>query len=283
MSAPTAQGKVVFVGAGPGAPDLITVRGARVIAEADIVIWASSLVASEIVAGHKPGAMLVDSAAASLEDLTPLYERARDEGLLVARVHTGDPAIYGATAEQRQLCDRLGLAYETIPGVSAFSACAAAAEVEITLPEVAQSLILTRLEGGRTPMPPKESVREFARHGTTMALYLSAARNKVLQDELLAGGYPPQTPVIIGHRVSWPDQVVLRCRLDELSATMKDHKFWKHTVILVGPALAATPLVKRSHLYHPGFRHEFRAADPDAARALAERGAVVDETRAARS
>ena len=282
MSAPTAQGKVVFVGAGPGAPDLITVRGARVIAEADIVIWASSLVASEIVAGHKPGAMLVDSAAASLEDLTPLYERARDEGLLVARVHTGDPAIYGATAEQRQLCDRLGLMYETIPGVSAFSACAAAAEVEITLPEVAQSLILTRLEGGRTPMPPKESVREFARHGTTMALYLSAARNKVLQDELLAGGYPPQTPVIIGHRVSWPDQVVLRCRLDELSATMKDHKFWKHTVILVGPALAATPLVKRSHLYHPGFRHEFRAADPDAARALAERGAVVDETRAAR-
>ena len=221
-------------------------------------------------------------ASESLEDIEPLYRRAHAEGLLVARVHTGDPAIYGATAEQRQLCDRLGLAYETIPGVSAFSACAAAAEVEITLPEVAQSLILTRLEGGRTPMPPKESVREFARHGTTMALYLSAARNKVLQDELLAGGYPPQTPVIIGHRVSWPDQVVLRCRLDELSATMKDHKFWKHTVILVGPALAATPLVKRSHLYHPGFRHEFRAADPDAARALAERGAVVDETRAAR-
>ena len=132
MSVPTAQGKVVFVGAGPGAPDLITVRGSRVIAAADIVIWASSLVAPEIVAGHKPGAVLVDSASASLEDITPLYERARDEGLLVARVHTGDPAIYGATAEQRQLCDRLGIAYESIPGVSAFSACAAAAEVEIT-------------------------------------------------------------------------------------------------------------------------------------------------------
>ena len=283
MNAPTAQGKVVFVGAGPGAPDLITVRGARVIAAADIVIWASSLVAPEIVAGHKPDAVLVDSAAASLEDITPLFQRARDEALLVARVHTGDPAIYGATAEQRQLCDRLGIAYESIPGVSAFSACAAAAEVEITLPEVAQSLILTRLEGGRTPMPPKESVREFARHGTTMALYLSAARNKVLQDELLAGGYPPDTPVIIGHRVSWPDQVLLRCRLDELSATMKDHKFWKHTVILVGPALGTAPMLKRSHLYHPGFRHEFRAADPDAALALAEHGAVVDETRTATS
>ena len=132
-------------------------------------------------------------------------------------------------------------------------------------------------------MPPKESVREFARHGTTMALYLSAARNKVLQDELLAGGYPPDTPVIIGHRVSWPDQVLLRCRLDELSATMKDHKFWKHTVILVGPALGTAPMLKRSHLYHPGFRHEFRAADPDAALALAEHGAVVDETRTATS
>lgn len=273
---PTLQqspGKVVFVGAGPGAPDLITVRGARTIAEADIIIWASSLVSAEIVASHKPGALLVDSASASLEDLIPHYERARDEGLLVARVHTGDPAIYGATAEQRELCRGIGLAYESIPGVSAFSAAAARADVEITLPEVAQSLILTRLEGGRTPMPPRESVREFAKHGTTMALYLSAARNRVLQEELLAGGYPPETPVIIGHQVSWPDEVMARCRLDELSATMKDHKFWKHTVILVGPALAEAPLVKRSHLYHPGFRHEYRAADPEAAKDLAERGA----------
>ena len=267
------KGKVAFVGAGPGAPDLITVRGARVLAEADIIIWASSLVSPDLVAGHKRGAELIDSASASLEDLTPLYERARDEGLLVARVHTGDPAIYGATAEQRDQCRAVGIAFESIPGVSAFSAAAAAAEVELTLPEVAQSLILTRLEGGRTPMPPRETVRGFAAHGATMALYLSAARNKALQEELLAGGYPPETPVIIGHQVSWPDEVLLRCRLDELSATMKDHKFWKHTVILVGPALAETPLAKRSHLYHPGFRHEYRDADPVAARELAEKGA----------
>ena len=122
-------------------------------------------------------------------------------------------------------------------------------------------------------MPPRERVRDFARHGTTMALYLSAARNKALQEELLAGGYPPDTPVVIGHKVSWPDQVLLRCRLDELSATMKDHKFWKHTVILVGPALAEAPVEKRSHLYHPGFRHEYRAADPAAAADLREKGA----------
>ncbi|MFT3877750.1 MAG: precorrin-4 C(11)-methyltransferase [Propioniciclava sp.] len=273
MSGDYPGGLVVFVGAGPGAPDLITLRGARAIAQADIIIWASSLVSPDIVAGHKPGALLVDSASASLEDITPLYERARDEDLLVARVHTGDPAIYGATAEQRDVCRRIGIPFQSIPGVSAFSAAASAAEVEITLPEVAQSLVLTRLEGGRTPMPPRERVREFARHGTTMALYLSAARNRALQEELLAGGYPPETPVIIGHKVSWADEVLLRCRLDELSSTMKDHKFWKHTVILVGPALAEAPVVKRSHLYHPGFRHEYRAAEPDAARALREKGA----------
>lgn len=256
------EGRVVFVGAGPGADDLITVRGSRVIAAADVVVWASSLVHPGLVAGARPDALIVDSATASLEDLAPLYRRARDEGLLVARVHTGDPSIYGATAEQRALCDDLGLAHETIPGISAFSAAAARADVEITVPQVSQSLVLTRLEGGRTPMPPRESVRAFARHGTTMALYLSAARNRALQAELLAGGYPPDTPCLVGYRVTWPDELILRCALSDLHATMKEHKLWKHTVVLVGQALAEGPSGRRSHLYHPGFRHEFRAADP---------------------
>lgn len=267
------KGKVVFVGAGPGAPDLITVRGAEAIANADIIIWASSLVNPELVAKHKQGALLVDSASASLEDILPYYERARDEEILVARVHTGDPSIYGATAEQRQVLAEMGVDYETIPGVSAFSAAAAISDVEITLPEVSQSLILTRLEGGRTPMPPKENVRDFAAHGTTMALYLSASRSKQLQDELLAGGYPPETPVIIGYQVTWPDQMMMRCQLSELAVTMKEHKLWKHTVILVGPALSEGRMVKRSHLYHPGFRHEYRPADPKAAEELKNKGA----------
>ncbi len=271
-------GRVVFVGAGPGSADLITVRGARVIAEADIVIWASSLVHPDVVAGARPDALVVDSASATLEDLEPLLVRARDERLLVARVHTGDPSIYGATAEQRDQCDRLGLAHETIPGVSAYSAAAAVAAVEITVPEVAQSMVLTRLEGGRTPMPPGESVRGFAAHGTTMAIYLSAARNRALQDELLAGGYPPDTPCLIGYRVSWEDELMLRCPLAELSATMRAHKLWKHTVVLVGPALAEGPIAARSHLYHPGFRHEFRGADPSAQADLRARGAVAVTT-----
>lgn len=260
MSSTAALGEVVFVGAGPGAPDLITLRGARVIAEADIVIWASSLVDPAVIAGVRPDALVIDSASASLEDLAPLYERARDEGLLVARIHTGDPSIYGAIAEQRRLCDRLGIGHRTIPGVSAFSAAAARMDAEVTVPEVSQTMILTRLEGGRTPMPSRETVRGFAAHGVTMALYLSAARNRMLQEELLAGGYPPETPCIVGFRVSWPDEVMLRCRLDELSASMKARKLWKHTVVLVGPALAEQGRT-RSHLYHPGFRHAFRGSD----------------------
>ena len=260
MSDATAtEGQVVFIGAGPGAAALITIRGARVIAEADIIIWASSLVHPDIVASTRDDAEIIDSASLPLEGVEPFYRRAKEEGLLVARVHTGDPGIYGAVAEQRRICDELGIAHSTIPGVSAFSAATAVTDSDITIPEISQSLILTRLEGGRTPMPERETVRGFAAHGVTMALYLSAARHKVLQAELLAGGYAPDTPCIVGYQVTWPDELVLRCRLDELSATMKEHKLWKHTVVLVGPALAPKSET-RSHLYHPGFRHEYRQA-----------------------
>lgn len=273
------SGKVVFVGAGPGAPDLISVRGARVIAAADIVIWASSLVHPDIVAGHKEGAEVIDSASIPLEDLEPIYARAASEGLLIARVHTGDPSIYGATAEQRDLCRHLGVEFETIPGISAFSAAAARMDVEITVPEVSQSLVLTRLEGGRTPMPDGETVAGFAAHGATMAIYLSAARHAALQRALLDGGYAPETPCIIGFQVSWPDEMMLRCPLSELSATMSEYKLWKHTVVLVGPALAEGPISTRSHLYHPGFRHEYRRADREAQTDLRAHGtrSVVDD------
>lgn len=267
-------GRVCFIGAGPGAADLITLRGARLIGAADIIIWASSLVHPGILSGARPDAEIVDSATIPLEVLEPIFRRAKDHGLLVARIHTGDPAIYGAVAEQRSLCDRIGLAHETVPGVSAFSAALARMDAEVTVPEIAQSLILTRLEGGRTPMPARETVRAFAAHGTTMALYLSAARNHVLQEELLAGGYAPDTPCIIGYQVSWPDELMLRCDLSTLSATMREHKLWKHTVVLVGPALAVGGANTRSRLYDPGFRHEFRAADPQAASEL--RGRVAE-------
>ena len=261
-------GKVWFVGAGPGAADLLTLRAARVIAEADVVVWAASLVHEDVLQHVRPGAEVVDSATLPLEGVRPLYERAAAEGLAVARIHSGDPALWGAVQEQRELCEELGLDYETVPGVSAFSAVAAIAERELTVPEVAQSVVLTRLEGGKTPMPGGESVREFARHGTTMALFLSAARSGQLQEELLAGGYVPETPVVVAYQATWPDELVVTCTVGTLEETVKAHRLWKHTLFLVGAALGAEGT--RSHLYHPGHFHGFRKADREARRALRE-------------
>ena len=262
-------GSVLFIGAGPGAPDLITLRGAKAIGRADI--WAASLVHPGILEHARPGAEVVDSSQLPMEGVVPLYERAARDGLTVARIHSGDPALWGAVGEQIAQCDRLGLAVEIIPGVSAFSALAAAEHLELTVPEVTQSVILTRLEGGKTPMPAGESIRAFASHGTTMAVFLSAARSGVLQSELLAGGYPQDTPVVIGYQVSWPDELIVWCTVATLAETTKEHKLWKHTLFLVGPGLASHET--RSHLYHPGHFHGFRKADHEARLQLkAERG-----------
>lgn len=156
-----------------------------------------------------------------------------------------------------------------MPGVSSFSAVAAIVQRELTIPEVAQSVVLTRLEGGKTPMPAGETIRGFAQHGTTMAVFLSAARSGQLQAELLAGGYPPQTPVVAAYQATWPDELIVRCTLQTLEPTVKEHRLWKHTLFLVGPALAATGT--RSHLYHPGHFHGFRKADRSARAVLRAR------------
>lgn len=261
------RAKVWFIGAGPGGADLITLRAARVIGEADIVVWASSLVHASVLAHARPDAEVVDSARLSLEEIRPLYERAAYEELMLARLHSGDPALWGAVQEQREICDAIGLPHETIPGVSAFSAAAALVDRELTVPEVAQSVILTRL-GGKTPMPAGEDIRDLARHGSTMAVFLSAARSRQLQSELLDGGYAPETPVVIAYRVTWPDELVVTCTVGTLEATVKAHRLWKHTVFLVGPALGAGGT--RSHLYHPAHFHGFRTADQTARRALRE-------------
>ncbi len=257
-----AAAKVWFVGAGPGAADLLTLRAARVIGAADIVVWAASLVHEDVLQHARAGAEIVDSAKLPLEGVRPLYERALRDRLVVARIHSGDPALWGAVQEQREICDELGLAHETVPGVSAFSAAAAVAHRELTVPEVAQSVVLTRLGGGKTPMPPREEVREFARHGTTMALFLSAARSGQLQAELLEGGYDADTPCLVAYRVTWPDELVVRCRLADLESTVKEHKLWKHTLVLVGQSLEAGGT--RSHLYHPGHFHGHRRAERSA-------------------
>jgi precorrin-4/cobalt-precorrin-4 C11-methyltransferase len=262
-------GRVVFVGAGPGAPDLLTERGARAIAAADIVIWASSLVDQRVLTHARADAEIVDSAQLPMEGVLPYYQRAARDKLAVARVHSGDPSLWGAVQEQLERCHELGLDTEIVPGVSSFTAVAARIERELTIPAVAQSVILTRLGGGKTPMPPGEQVREFARHGTTMALFLSAARSGQLQEELLQGGYPNDTPCVVAYQVTWPDELIIHTVLDNLAAVIKERKLWKHTLVLVGPALAATG--SRSHLYHPGHFHGYRKAEPQARKQLRER------------
>ena len=259
-------GTVTFVGAGPGAADLLTFRAAKAIADADVVIWASSLVEAAVLEHARAGAEIVDSAQLPMEGVLPIYERAVAEGLRVARIHSGDPSLWGAVQEQLDRCRELGLDTEIIPGVSAFSAVAAIVQRELTIPEVAQSVILTRLGGGKTPMPAGEEVRDFARHGTTMAIFLSAARSGQLQAELLEGGYAPETPVVVAYQATWADELVVSCTVETIEETVKAHKLWKHTLFLVGPALGAHGT--RSHLYHPGHFHGFRKADPVARKAL---------------
>lgn len=258
--------RVTFVGAGPGAPDLLTLRGARAIAEADIVVWAGSLVSPEILAHARPEAELVDSSGLTLEEMPELYERAVRDGLCVARIVSGDPAVYSAVGEQIRLLEEIGLPHEIVPGVSAVGVAAAALGHELTVPETAQSLILTRREG-RSPMPAGERLADLAAHGTTMAIFLSIARPQDLQADLLTGGYSPDTPCAVVHRASWPDELVLRCRLDELAERVRAAGIDRQALVLVGPGLDDADT--RSHLYDPAHGHRFRAAaDPTTPRSV---------------
>ncbi len=250
--------KVWFIGAGPGAPDLLTIRGARLIGEADVVVWARSLVHEGVLEYARPNAEIVESTDIPLEGVRGFYERAVEENLKVARVHSGDPSLYGAIMEQKEVCEDLGLEWEIVPGVSSLGAAAAAVGRELTVPEVSQSVILTR-RASRTPMPKGEDIRSFAAHGTTMAVFLSAAKPRLLQEELLEGGYAPETPCAVVYRASWPDEQVIECPLDQLADRVREARFKRQALVLVGPGLAAGGT--RSHLYSPAFSHMVRKAD----------------------
>ncbi|MDX8151538.1 precorrin-4 C(11)-methyltransferase [Patulibacter brassicae] len=254
---PAAGGRVVFVGAGPGAADLLTIRGAKVLGEADVVVWPRSLVPPEVMEHARPDAEVLTSDDHTLEDVIALFSRAKVEGLVVCRLQSGDPSIYATLHEQINACRRMDLPYEIVPGVGSLSALAAALGQELTVPEVAQSLVLTR-RAVRVPMPENEQLQDLARHGTTMALYLSVRRPRELQADLLAGGYAPDAPVAIGYRVSWPDERIIRCRLDELAATLKAERITTQALIVLGPALAGGEEERRSHVYRPTYGHRYR-------------------------
>ena len=248
---------VHFVGAGPGAPDLLTLRGAELLRRADVVIYAGSLVNPELLGYAKEGARLHDSAKLTLEEVIGIIREAEAAGKTTVRLHTGDPSVYGAVREQFDALEELGIEYDVCPGVSSFCGAAASLKAEYTLPEVSQTVIISRMEG-RTPVPEREKIRALAAHRSTMVLFLSAGLLEGLQRELLAGGYAPDTPAAIVYKATWPDEKALRCRLDQLAETAKANGVSKTALILVGAFLGDR--YARSKLYDPGFATGFREA-----------------------
>lgn len=248
---------VHFVGAGSGAVDLITVRGAKLLSEADVVIYAGSLVNPEHLNCCKADCEIHDSAKLTLEEVIEIIKSAEAQGKTTVRLHTGDSSIYGAVREQFDELDALSIAYDVCPGVSAFCGAAAALKAEYTLPDVSQTVIITRMEG-RTPVPEKEKIRLLAAHQSTMVLFLSTGLLEGLQEELMAGGYAPETPAAIVYKATWPDEKQFRCRLCDLAKTAKENNITKTALIMVGGFLGDK--YERSKLYDPSFTTEFREA-----------------------
>jgi precorrin-4/cobalt-precorrin-4 C11-methyltransferase len=251
------SGLISFVGAGPGAADLITLRGADRLRTADVVIWASSLVPEEVLTHTGPHASIHDSATMTLEDVLSVYENHPDAAIV--RLHSGDPAIYGAVQEQLDWCLAHERSFEIVPGVSSLAAAAAIVERELTIPQVAQSVVITRLASRTsTSMPERETLQAFAATGCTLAVFLSAARPAALREELLgpASAYGPETPAAIVVRASWPDEQVVRTTIGHLADDLVATGATTTVLVLVGPALAGT--APRSHLYSPDFAHKFR-------------------------
>lgn len=253
------QGKVSFIGAGPGDPELITVKGKRLIEEAGLVVYAGSLVPPDVVSGTRAGAVVRDSSGMTLEETHGLVCEAVRAGKDVARVHTGDPSLYGAVREQMALLDEEGIDYQIVPGVTVAFAAAAAGRVSLTVPERVQSFSVTRL-AGRTDVPHGQGVRELARHGGSLAVYLSAPDAARLERELLAGGMDPKTPVLVAYRVGWPDQRVLWTDVGSLATTVAGEKLTRQTVFLVlpGEREKEAGVFAKSRLYAKEFLHGFR-------------------------
>ena len=248
---------VHIVGAGCGAPDLITLRGKRLLEEADVIIYAGSLVNKELLDYAKEGCEIHDSAKMTLEETIAVMDAAEKVGKTTVRLHTGDPSLYGAIGEQMRELDRLGIDYDITPGVSSFAGAAAALKTEYTLPDVSQTVIISRA-AGRTPVPEKESLSALAAHGATMVLFLSTGLLDKVTEELTAGGYSLDTPAAIVYKASWDDEKVCRCTVGTLKQTAEENGITKTALITVGQFLESE--FTRSKLYDPEFSTEYREA-----------------------
>ena len=248
---------IYFVGAGSGAPDLITVRGANLIARADVIVYAGSLVNPELLSGRKEGCEVYDSSKMTLEEVLAVMVPAAREGKTVVRLHTGDPCVYGAHREQMDALDTEGILYEVCPGVSSFCGAAAALKAEYTLPGVSQTVILTRMEG-RTPVPERERIEALAAHGASMVIFLSAGRLGELSGRLIEGGYSPDTPAAIVYKATWPEEKVVRTTVSGLEDAARREGITKTALITVGGFLGGG--YERSKLYDPAFTTGCREA-----------------------
>ena len=249
---------VYFVGAGTGAVDLITVRGMRLLEQADVIIYAGSLVNPELLQYAKNTCEIHNSAKLTLEEVLEVMQKAETDGKVIVRLHTGEPRIYGAVREQMDELDRLGISYESCPGVSACFGAAASLNIEYTLPEISQSLIITRMEG-KTKVPSKESIESFAVHQASMAIYLSTGMLKELSERLVVGGYSKETPAALVYKATWPEEEAYICTIETLYDTAKEHGITKTALVLVGEVITHQNY-KKSRLYAADFSTEFRQA-----------------------
>jgi precorrin-4/cobalt-precorrin-4 C11-methyltransferase len=254
---------VIFLGAGPGDPELITVKGQRALGRADVILYAGSLVSDAVLGWAKAGAELIDTAPLNLEQIVAKIIEAHKAGKQVVRVHSGDTSLFSAMQEQLEILEREEIPCQVIPGVTAAAAAAAALAQELTLPEVTQTVILTRA-AGRTPVPEPEALGELARHGASMVIYLSTKLIEKVVAEL-TGAYGPEAPVVVAYRVSWPDQRLIRGTLADIAAKVKDAGIERQALIMVSPALAAREerLKAQSKLYDRTFSHGYRAGSED--------------------
>ncbi|MDD2972147.1 MAG: precorrin-4 C(11)-methyltransferase [Lachnospiraceae bacterium] len=246
---------VHFVGAGPGAVDLITVRGARLLREADVIIYAGSLVNPDLLYEKKETCEVFNSAYMTLEEVIEVITEHEKKQNRIVRLHTGDPSIYGAIKEQMKQLEQLQIPYEVCPGVSSFCGAAASMNVEYTLPDVSQSLIITRMEG-RTSVPSRESIESFATHQSTMVIFLSTGMLEELANRLIQGGYAADTPAAICYKVTWPEEKTFSCTIGTLADTAKKNGITKTALIIVGKILNSS--FRRSDLYNPTFETEYR-------------------------
>ena len=249
---------VYFVGAGTGAVDLITVRGMRLLEQADVIIYAGSLVNPELLQYANKDCEIHDSAKMTLEEVLTIIQKAEADGKLTVRLHTGEPSIYGAVREQMDELDRLGISYESCPGVSACFGAAASLNLEYTLPGISQSLIITRMEG-RTKVPEKESIESLAAHQASMAIYLSTGMLEELSERLVVGGYRKETPAALVYKATWPEEEAYICTVATLYETGKEHGITKTALVLVGEVITHQNY-KKSRLYAADFSTEFRQA-----------------------